>query len=118
MTEEPSSPVPVNPEIAQLVHHPHHPGARLRRPLPLWVRVIVLLVGWIVVLVGVAGLVLPGLQGVLTILAGAAILSVASDLAHRWMHKLLHQRWPKVWDKIERFREKTHDWVHRMVHRE
>lgn len=117
-TEEPPSPAPVNPEIAQLVRHPHHQGARLRRPLPLWARVVVLVVGWIVLLVGVAGLVLPGIQGVITILAGAAILSVASEMAHRWMHKILHQRWPKVWDRVERFRDKIHDWVHRRVHRE
>jgi hypothetical protein len=90
---------------------------RLHRPLPFWLRVVVLLVGWIVLLVGVAGLVLPGIQGVLTILLGAAILSVASELAHRWMRQAL-RRWPKVWDRIEGFRDKIHDKLHRMVHRD
>ena len=90
---------------------------RPHRPLPLWLRVVVLLVGWVVLLVGVAGLVLPGIQGVLTILLGAAILSVASELAHRWMRRSL-QRWPKVWDRVEGFREKIYDRLHRMVHRD
>jgi uncharacterized membrane protein YbaN (DUF454 family) len=79
-------------------------------------RVVVLLVGWVVLLVGVAGLVLPGIQGVVTILLGAAILSVASELAHRWMRQLL-QRWPKVWDRVDGFRDKIYDKLHRMVHR-
>jgi hypothetical protein len=90
---------------------------RARRPLPLWLRVVVLLVGWVVLLVGVAGLVLPGIQGVVTILLGAAILSVASELAHRWMRQLL-QRWPKVWTRVEGFREKIHDRLSRMVDRD
>ena len=87
---------------------------RKLRPLPFWLRVVVLLVGWLVLLVGVAGLVLPGIQGIVTILLGAAILSVASELAHRWMKKTL-QRWPKVWNRIEAFRDKIHDRLHRMV---
>ena len=91
---------------------------RLHRPLPLWLRVVVLLVGWVVLLVGVAGLVLPGIQGVLTILLGAAILSVASELAHKWMRQALQRRWPKVWDRVEGFRDKIHDRLHRMVHRD
>lgn len=90
---------------------------RLRRPLPLWVRVVVLLVGWVVLLVGVAGLVLPGIQGVLTIILGAAILSVASETAHRWTRQCL-QRWPKAWNRVEAFREKIHDKLHRMVHKD
>ncbi len=56
------------------------PPRQPHRPLPLWVRILVLVVGWIVVLIGIAGLVLPGIQGIATIVAGAAILSVASEL--------------------------------------
>lgn len=90
---------------------------RLHRPLPLWLRVVVLLVGWVVLLIGVAGLVLPGIQGVVTILLGAAILSVASELAHQWMRKAL-KRWPKVWNRVEGFRDRIHDRLHRMVNRD
>jgi uncharacterized membrane protein YbaN (DUF454 family) len=92
---------------ATVLHH--------HRPLPLWTRVLVLAVGWIVVLLGVAGLVLPG-PGVATMMAGAAILSVSSELAHRWMHRLLH-RWPPVWNRVESFRRRVHDWLHERVHR-
>ena len=88
---------------------------KLRRPLPLWVRILVLLAGWIVVLVGIAGLVLPG-PGTLTIVIGAAILSVASELAYEWMRKSL-RRWPKVWDRVERFRDRIYDKLQDMVHR-
>jgi hypothetical protein len=89
---------------------------RLRRPLPLWLRIVVLLVGWIVLLVGVAGLVLPGIQGIATIAIGAAILSVASELAYEWMRKSL-SRWPKLWDRVERFRDRIYDKLQDMVHR-
>jgi uncharacterized membrane protein YbaN (DUF454 family) len=88
----------------------------LRRPLPLWLRILVLLVGWIVLLVGVAGLVLPGIQGIATIAIGAAILSVASELAYEWMRKSL-SRWPKIWDRVERFRDRISDKLQDMVHR-
>jgi putative transmembrane protein PGPGW len=87
-----------------------------QRPLPLWLRVVVLVVGWLILLVGVAGLVLPGIQGIATIVAGLAILSVASETAHRWMRRSL-QRWPKVWLRVDRFRARLHDWLHRMVHK-
>ena len=93
--------------------HPEPPPANL--PLPLWVRVAVLAVGWVVVLIGVAGLVLPG-PGVLTILAGLAILSISSDLAHRCIRRTL-QRWPKLSRRVESFRTRLHGWLHRKVSR-
>jgi hypothetical protein len=83
-----------------------------RRRLSLGTRVLTFAVGWALLLVGVAGLALPGIQGILTILVGAAVLSIASETAYRLLKKLLH-RWPPVWDRIERFREKIHDWLHR-----
>lgn len=116
-SEPAAGPVPVPPappaaeEETQVLRR-----RRLRRPLPLWLRIVVLLVGWIVLLVGVAGLVLPGIQGIATIVIGAAILSVASELAYKWMRKTLH-RWPAIWDRVERFRDRIHDKLHDMVHR-
>lgn len=109
---EASAPLSSVADPCSTLEPPHDP--RKHRPLPFWLRVVVLLVGWVVLLVGVAGLVLPGIQGIVTILLGAAILSVASELAHRWMKKTL-QRWPKVWNRIDGFREKIHDRLHRMV---
>lgn len=88
---------------------------RLRRPLPLWLRVLVFLVGWIVVLVGIAGLVLPG-PGIPTIIAGAAILSIVSEATYELTRKSL-QRWPFIWDRVEVFRERIHERLHRWAHR-
>ncbi len=82
------------------------PRAALRRP-PLWVRVALVLLGWTLILIGIAGLVLPGLQGVLTILAGLALLSVASNRVHRWLQRLL-QRWPGLRRRLDRFRRRLH----------
>lgn len=75
--------------------------------LPLVVRLIVLVVGWIVILIGIAGLALPGIQGCLTLAVGAALLSLASEMIYRGLRRLLH-RWPKVWDRVESFRA----WMH------
>lgn len=103
-------PLPTGEKVIVRQRRPH-------RPLPLWLRIVVLLVGWVVLLVGVAGLVLPGIQGVVTILLGAAILSVASELAHKWMRQGL-QRWPKVWKRVDGLRNRIYDRLHRMVDRD
>ena len=88
---------------------------RLRRSLPLWLRILVFLVGWLVILIGIAGLVLPG-PGIPTIVVGAAILSIVSEATYELTRKSL-QRWPFIWDKVEVFRERIHDRLHRWVHR-
>ena len=61
---------------------------------------------WPLVLVGIVGLALPGIQGILTILIGAGVLSVASETVYRLLRRLFH-RWPAVWHRIERFRDKV-----------
>ena len=102
--------------------------APFREPLPLeirveprprlamGVRVGIFIVGWLLILVGVAGLVLPGIQGIATILVGAALLSLDNEFVYRGLRRLL-ARWPRVWRKIEHFREKSHDWIQRTFHR-
>lgn len=79
-----------------------------RRRLSPITRILLVFVGWVLVAIGIAGLVLPGIQGILTILLGLAVLSVASRTIHRLLRALLH-RWPWLWEKIERFRAKVHD---------
>jgi uncharacterized membrane protein YbaN (DUF454 family) len=74
----------------------------------------IFILGWVLILVGVAGLVLPGIQGIATILVGAALLD--NELVYRGLRRLL-ARWPQIWDRLEGFREKTHDRLHRMFHR-
>ena len=87
-----------------------------RPPLPVWVRVCIFIVGWLLILVGVAGLVLPGIQGIATILIGAALLSLDNELVYRGLRRLL-TRWPQLWRRVERFRETSHDRLHRLFHR-
>ena len=85
-------------------------------PLSLPVRIALHVVGWALVAVGLAGLVLPGIQGILTGALGLALVSVASDNVHRWLRSAL-RRWPWVWDRVERFRHRIHDRLHRATAR-
>lgn len=82
-------------------------------PLPLGWRVGIFIVGWVLILVGVAGLVLPGLQGIVTILLGAALLSLDNELVYRGLRRVL-ARWPKAWQRVERFRARAHARLHRL----
>lgn len=82
------------------------------KPLSLPVRVTLLVLGWLLVLVGVAGLFLPGLQGILTIALGLAIASLGSERIHRFLHARMHP-WPRIRARMERFRERLHRWLAR-----
>lgn len=64
------------------------------------------LLGWVLVLIGIAGLILPGIQGIVTILAGVVVLSLVSLTVHRWARRGL-ARWPKTLERYERMREKA-----------
>lgn len=81
-------------------------------PLSTLTRILLLIVGWLLVLIGIAGLVLPGIQGIITIVAGAAVLSLASEIAYRVMRRVLGP-WPGLWSRIERLRAKVHGWLSR-----
>lgn len=72
--------------------------------LPPAKRLLLLIAGWLLILVGLAGLVLPGIQGILTLALGAAALSLVSSTFLRLLHRLL-RRWPKVLDTMLRFRQ-------------
>lgn len=81
-------------------------------PLSTLTRILLLIAGWLLILIGIAGLVLPGIQGIITIVAGAAVLSLASEIAYRVMHRALGP-WPGIWSRIERLRAKVHGWLSR-----
>lgn len=68
-------------------------------------RAALFVAGWLVLAIGVAGLVLPGIQGVVTILAGLALLSLVSQRVHGWMRRGL-RRWPELRRRVERFRRR------------
>lgn len=69
-----------------------------------WVRLVLWILGWILVLLGIAGLVLPGLQGVLTLLLSAATFSLVSHGFLRLLHRLFRP-WPRAWDRVLRLRQ-------------
>jgi len=87
-----------------------------RPRLPFRARVAIFVLGWLLILVGIAGLVLPGIQGIATILVGAALLSLDNELVYRGLRRLL-ARWPKAWHRLEGFRERAHERLHRIFHR-
>jgi hypothetical protein len=94
---------------------PDNPLPPLPR-LPLGVRVSVFVVGWVLILIGVAGLVLPGIQGVFTIVLGAALLSLDNEIIYRALRRVF-RRWPHLWKRVESFRLKTHTKLHRYFRR-
>lgn len=88
---------------------------RLRRehpPLALWVRVCLFLVAWFLILLGIAGLFLPFLQGFLFIFLGAAVLSLVSEIAYELLRKSLAP-WPWTWRRVATWRRKIR---HKVVH--
>lgn len=104
------------PETVECERIPLEIRIEPRPRLPFKARLAIFLLGWALILVGVAGLVLPGIQGVFTILAGAALLSLDNELVYRGLRQLL-ARWPHLWKKVEHFRERSHDRLHRFFHR-
>lgn len=81
-------------------------------PLPLRTKAIALVLGWLLILVGLAGLVLPVFQGVLSLLLGAAVLSLVSETMLRWLRRAM-RRWPESWRRMLRLRRRVHGWLRR-----
>lgn len=63
---------------------------------------LLLATGWLFLLLGIAGLFLPVLQGILFILIGLTILATEYHWARRLMAKLL-QRFPNMEQKLKKF---------------
>jgi len=81
-------------------------------PLPLWLRIVVNVVGWLLILIGVVGLFLPVLQGGLSLALGFALLSIGSQTVHLWLRGWMG-RWPRLWRRMEKLRRSLHRWLHR-----
>ncbi len=73
-------------------------------------RLLLLILGWALILLGLAGLVLPGLQGILTLVLGAAALSLVSRSMLNAL-RYLFRRWPKAWRIILRTRRRGQYWI-------
>lgn len=79
-------------------------------------RLLRLLIGWSFILLGVAGLFLPVLQGILFLLIGLIILAPE----YAWAQKLLHKlrcRFPRVSEHAHKAHLKVEEKLHRIFHR-
>ena len=75
-------------------------------------RIGVIIVGWTFILLGIAGLFLPILQGVLFLLIGLLILSTEYAWAHHLLQKL-RARFPKIAVHMDAAKERAERWVRR-----
>jgi hypothetical protein len=89
-----------------------NPRRRSGRPLPLATRVLFGSLGALFLVLGVAGLFLPFLQGILFLVLAAAVLSLASETVDGWLFRLISERWPGLWRRVERFRTRVR-WKYR-----
>ncbi len=80
-------------------------------------RILVLIVGWGFILVGIAGLFLPIIQGILCILIGLIILSSEYVWAHRLLQKL-KSKFPKIAHASEEATERAEKWFRRMIRKQ
>jgi uncharacterized membrane protein YbaN (DUF454 family) len=91
---------------------PHFPA---RACYHVWVklrlrRIGVIVVGWAFIVLGIAGLFLPVLQGILFLLIGLLILSTEYVWAHNLLHKL-RTRFPAIAKHMDRARERAERWI-------
>lgn len=74
--------------------------------------------GWVFVLLGVAGLFLPFLQGILFLVIGAVLLATASPRARLLRQRLrrrLQLRWPVPVARYEAWEDRARGWLRRHV---
>ncbi len=79
-------------------------------------RIGILVLGWAFILLGIAGLFLPVLQGILFLLVGLIILSSE----YVWAHKLLTRlkvRFPKLTEQAGLAQQRAEHWLKRLLHR-
>lgn len=76
-------------------------------------RILLLIVGWGFILLGIAGLFLPVLQGILFLLIGLIILSSEYAWAHHLLAKL-RAKFPAISRKADEAAEKAAAWRRRL----
>jgi uncharacterized protein len=76
-------------------------------------RFLVLCVGWAFIVLGIAGLFLPILQGILFLLIGLIILSSEYVWAHHLLSKL-RARFPGLSQKADEAKDKAAAWMRRI----
>jgi len=76
-------------------------------------RIAVLAVGWMFILLGIAGLFLPILQGILFLLIGLIILSTEYVWAHHLLGRV-RERFPGMAQHMDRAKERAHHWLQKL----
>jgi uncharacterized membrane protein YbaN (DUF454 family) len=76
-------------------------------------RILLLIVGWAFILLGIAGLFLPILQGVLFLLIGLMILSSEYVWAHHLLRRL-REKFPSISRTLDQAAEKAAAWMRRL----
>jgi uncharacterized membrane protein YbaN (DUF454 family) len=76
-------------------------------------RILILVAGWSFILLGIAGLFLPFLQGVLFILVGLILLSSQYAWARLLLRKL-RQRFPRIGRVADAATAKAANWLQRL----
>ena len=77
-------------------------------------RYLILIGGWSLVALGVAGLFLPFLQGVLSLLAGLWLLSFEYSWARKLLKKL-RKRFPALSRRMDAAEDRARAWVKRFA---
>lgn len=80
-------------------------------------RLLTLILGWSLMVLGVLGLFLPILQGILFLAIGLAILAQEQVWAHNLLLRLKH-RFPRSAKLFDEARHRAEHWGHRLIHRE
>lgn len=75
--------------------------------LSLGVRITLMILGWFMVLLGIAGIFLPVLQGFAFIFIGLVMLSIASEKVHGWLDRGLQRR-PSIQQRYLQLRQRLH----------
>ena len=73
-------------------------------------RIALLTLGWVLIILGVAGRFLPFLQGILFILAGLWVLSRESEWAHRLFVRL-GERFPRTHARVQHLGSTSRSWT-------
>lgn len=68
-------------------------------------KIVILALGWVFIILGIAGLFLPVLQGILFIFIGLIILSKESKVAHDVLHQL-KQKYPGPFQAATNLRQR------------
>lgn len=104
----------LSPEAQAAARH----RRRKRRNTTSWKRFLLRLTGWMFILLGIAGIVLPILQGILFLLVGMYILGRVSPRTRLWRMRLrrrARERYPSWTGKFEEAEVKAKHWVNKIL---